>query len=227
MSKSKIGQRFTRLLVVDVADPYISPKGVKSNRWKCLCDCGNFIDLRSCALTTQNNRSCGCLLDESRKRGNPIHGCKGHPLWEIYYAMVRRCSNEKDSNFPQYGGRGISVCDEWIQPAPVGFEKFIEDMGERPDNSNLDRIDPDKGYSKDNCRWVDKALSSFNTRKKVSNTSGRTGVNWIKRLSKWRAVISLEGKSVHLGVFVNFEDAVKAREEAELLYFGELKAEAR
>lgn len=73
MSKSKIGQRFTRLLVVDVADPYISPKGVKSNRWKCLCDCGNFINLRSCALTTQNNRSCGCLLDESRKRGNPIH----------------------------------------------------------------------------------------------------------------------------------------------------------
>lgn len=227
MSKSKIGQRFTRLLVVDIAEPYISPQGVKSNKWRCLCDCGNFVEVRSSHLTSQNNRSCGCLLTESRKKGNPIHGCKKHPLWGIYYAMLRRCSNERDSNYSEYGGRGIKVCEDWMKTAPEGFENFLQDMGERPDNANLDRIDPNGNYSPENCRWVDSSVSSFNTRLRGNNTSGRSGVSWVERLAKWRARITVRGEEIHLGVFSSYAEACAVRENAEVHYFGEVKSEAR
>jgi hypothetical protein len=141
--------------------------------------------------------------------------------------MIGRCYNEKESGYESYGGRGIDVCERWKQKGGEGFMNFLLDMGDPPTGFVIDRVDPDSGYSPQNCRWVDRSVSSYNTRKAENNTSGRTGVYWFARVSKWVAAIHVQDKQIHLGYFKRFEDAVKAREEAELKYFGELKSEAR
>lgn len=227
MENSRIGSRFSRLTIVDVGEPYITPKGVSCKRWKCLCDCGNFVLARYSALTSGNTKSCGCIRKGMIKPWMIKHGFRYHPIWPVYYAMIRRCVAEKDSNYTNYGGRGIKVCDRWASDFKEGFINFLEDMGERPEGFNLDRIDPCGDYTPENCRWVDKSVSSYNTRKKSTNTSGRTGVKWNEKLGKWISCIDVCGSYKHLGCFTSLDDAVKAREAAEILYFGELKSEAR
>ena len=227
MVKSRVGERFNKLTITGVAEPYITPKGISCARWECICDCGEVISVRFSALTSGNTKSCGCIRRGSSKPGNIVHGYRDHPLWPVYYSMIRRCVDPKDSSYPKYGGRGITVCDRKKNNKKEGFPNFLEDMGERPDRFNLDRIDPEQGYCPENCRWVDKSVSSFNTRKKSTNTSGRTGVKWNKKLNKWIAATDVDGQYIHLGCFMSFETAVKVREEAELRYYGELKSEAR
>ena len=134
-------------------------------------------------------------------------------------AMISRCYNQNNHRYPEYGGRGIVVCERWKN----SFENFLEDMGERPDGMTLDRIDVNGNYCKDNCRWATDSLQSFNMRKRKDNTSGKTGVYWEKRRGRWVASIDRNGETIYLGSYPAFEDAVKAREEAELKYFYMIK----
>lgn len=80
-------------------------------------------------------------------------------LYKVWHAMHKRCTDQKYSNYPNYGGRGINVCERWAD-----FSVFLEDMGERPEGAVLDRIDNEKGYSPDNCRWATPAESVRNRR---------------------------------------------------------------
>tara|TARA_B110000858_G_C17353512_1_gene272040 strand:- start:71 stop:466 length:396 start_codon:yes stop_codon:yes gene_type:complete len=93
---------------------------------------------------------------------NPMykHGMFGTPTYNTYSMMKQRCNNQKHSAFHNYGGRGIKVCDRWLK----SFVHFLEDMGIRPDNKTLDRIDNDKGYSPDNCRWATSKEQIANSR---------------------------------------------------------------
>ena len=134
-----------------------------------------------------------------------------------YYAwqnMRRRCYDVKTINFNKYGGRGISVCDDWHD-----FINFYNDMGERPKGMSLDRIDNNKGYYKDNCRWTNRTTQSRNQNTRVDNSSGVKGVCFCNRSNKWCCQISVNKRRKHIGYFVNFEDAVKARKDAELKYW--------
>lgn len=79
--------------------------------------------------------------------------------YKVWHAMHKRCTDPKYSNYPNYGGRGITVCERWAT-----FTAFLEDMGEKPDGTLIDRIDNEKGYSPDNCRWVTPAESIRNRR---------------------------------------------------------------
>lgn len=135
------------------------------------------------------------------KRG----GIDGHPLMDIYYNMISRCYSKNRWNYKYYGGRGIKVCDRWSKDS--GFLNFIKDMGERPNNYQLDRIDVNKDYSPDNCRWADKYTQMANTRR--NNT--HVGVNWHKQKNKWRARIKVNGKEISLGLFSGYNEAVNAR----------------
>jgi hypothetical protein len=88
-----------------------------------------------------------------------IHGKADSPTYHSWEAMKQRCMNENDKQYPEYGGRGIVVCDEW-----QNFEQFLADMGERPDGYSIDRIDNDAGYNPENCRWTDHQTQCRNRR---------------------------------------------------------------
>ena len=123
--------------------------------------------------------------------------------------MVQRCTNSKHKNYKNYGGRGIIVCEEWLD-----IKKFIawaESTHPNIEGYTLDRIDNDKGYNPDNCRWADRTTQAVNQRISKRNTSGVLGVSWVSRDKSWVAQISHMGKKVWIGQFISIEDAIEAR----------------
>lgn len=151
------GQRFERLLVLE--------EGSRGNcsqiKWRCKCDCGNFVEVLGRSLRAGRTKSCGCYGRESLetrplKHGHTTQGrsSKTYQSWE---AMINRCSNSNNKYWDNYGGKGISVCDRW-----KNFQNFLDDMGLKPDNLTLDRIDNSKGYSKENCRWATRTQQNRN-----------------------------------------------------------------
>lgn len=147
-------------------------------------------------------------------------------LYSAWRHMKKRCYNQNYKEFYLYGGRGITVCDEWLEDFECFYNWAIQN-GYKIDlknNSNrnvlsIDRIDVNKGYSPDNCRWADNITQSRN--KRVSSKS-RTGVSGVRHYEKgYRVTINVDYIQKHIGCFKNFEDAVIARKNAEALYWGE------
>jgi hypothetical protein len=122
-----------------------SPRTDRKRRVVAQCVCGNIKTYQEGNLQSGGTVSCGC----GRLTGVTKHGMHGSKTYEIWSAMVARCSRSGYVGWHRYGGRGITVCERWKK-----FENFYADMGERPQGKQLDRIDNNKGYFRDNCRWV-------------------------------------------------------------------------
>jgi len=137
------------------------------------------------------------------------HGESGTKLYTAYKNMMARCYNEKADNFPYYGGRGITVCDEWKESKASFFKWSYKNS--YSEGLSLDKINNDKGYSPENCRWVSLNVQSANQRIKVSNKSTEIGIHWHKLMCKWQAKIMFKGVENRLGYFENLEDAVECR----------------
>ena len=156
------GQRFGRLVALKY-----SHSGIGGRRWECACDCGGFTVVSVNALRRSNTTSCGCRkvevraalnVTEKRTHGHcPKSGSSRE--YRSWRAMKGRCLNPNDPAYKRYGGRGISIDPLWLS-----FETFLADMGARPEGTTLDRIDNDKGYSPDNCRWATNAQQNRNRR---------------------------------------------------------------
>ena len=219
-----LGRILGELTVIEKSAHRASPSGKKRPTYRCRCSCGNIIVKTSSSLRSKTGaKHCGCktkqkLLNTIQNR-DPFTVKTRWKAFSSYTHMLARCYDSREYGYEEYGGRGITVSEEWRD----SFWKFLDDMGERPENHVIDRIDPNKNYYKENCRWVERSLSSFNTRKAKNNTSGRTGVYWFDRVGKWIAAIFVEKKQKHLGYFDTHESAVEARRLAELKYFGENK----
>lgn len=112
--------------------------------------------------------------------------------------MKARCTNPKNTNYKSYGGRGITVCDKWLD-----INNFIDDMYPSfVEGLTLDRKENDKGYSKDNCRWATKIVQSRNTRRiRSNNTSGYRGVSWCASKNKWVSQITVNFLVIFIGRF--------------------------
>lgn len=130
-------------------------------------------------------------------------------LYSIWTNMKTRCYNRDSASYQNYGSRGITVCDEWY----TSIETFIlwaEENG-YSENLTIDRMDNNKGYFPDNCRWVTAEVQARNTRKLMStNTSGYRGVSWNTTAKKWQADICIQNKTKYLGVYMNKIEAAKA-----------------
>lgn len=207
------GQKFERLTVVKRAKGYIG----KGSYWHCKCDCGNEIIVRAQSLKDGQTKSCGCLNKELAIKRFTKHGHaqteKQHPLYKAWVNMKTRCINPNSTGYEDYGGRGIRICQRWMD----SFENFLEDMGEKPSPMHtLDRIDVNGDYCPGNCRWATQTTQSRNQRISKKNKSGIKGVSWSKKKQKWRASITINYKSIYLGLFDTIEEAAEARRKAEL-----------
>ncbi|MBQ3021944.1 MAG: hypothetical protein IJD91_01275 [Clostridia bacterium] len=164
MSKSfKIdltGQRFGRLIVLEFV-----PNEKRGSYWLCRCDCGNEKVIRGNCLITKHTESCGCLFLDVRKASTTTHGNSNSRLYSIWKNMKQRCNNPNASKYGTYGGRGICVCDEWLNNFPA-FRTWALSHG-YADNLSIDRIDNNKGYFPENCRWADNKTQCRNLRKNV------------------------------------------------------------
>ena len=148
-----------------------------------------------------------------------VHGMHDSRPANIHRHMKRRCDAPKEAGYFHYGGRGISYDPKWAT-----FKGFWEDMSDGySDELELDRINSNGNYRKENCRWVDQTLQAFNTRKRIDNMSGKSGVSWDKRNGKWYAYINIHNKRHSLGMHEDLEFAIFLREEAELKYYGFIK----
>ena len=212
-----IGQKFGKLTVFERADDCIHPSGKHSTRWLCKCDCGNEIIVIGQHLKKGLTKSCGCL----QKRYNTFdlsngygigYTSKGEEFWfdiEDYSKIKDYCWYVSSNGYLATGsGKNTKL-----------IHRLITDC---ESNMVVDHINHDKmNNRKYNLRICKQSENSANCKVSVNNSSGVTGVFWDNTVNKWGSHITVNRKSTNLGKFDSFEDAVKARKNAEEKYFGE------
>jgi len=154
-------QRFGRLVVSH-------DTGERKHRqvvWHCRCDCGNEVNVVGYDLTSGRTTSCGCYQRERSVEANTVHGMnrqgETHPVYVVWKSMLQRCENPNNPEYKNYGGRGITVCDEW-HDAQVFINWALASGWQK--GLQIDRIDNNGSYEPSNCRWVTRKENSRNKR---------------------------------------------------------------
>jgi hypothetical protein len=166
--------------------------------------CGKEFETNIQSVRRGRTKSCGCIV------GNTTHGLKSNIFYGTWYNMNKRCNNPEDKDYPSYGGRGIKVCDEWLDIAI--FIKWAEATHPKTEGLSLDRIDVEGNYEPNNCRWADRTTQALNKRMMRTNTSGFVGVYSGVSKDGWYAKVGSNNKLKHIGYYETLEKAVQARD---------------
>ena len=156
IAENLVGQVFGRLKVIE----RVANKG-KHTAWRCACECGNVIETLSQRLKNGESRSCGCWMRDNVAQLSTTHGKHATREYNTWIAMKQRCLNPKSTRYEDYGGRGISVCDRWVD----SFQNFYDDLGPKPaPDYSLDRIYVNGNYEPTNCKWSSPLEQASNKR---------------------------------------------------------------
>lgn len=182
-----IGQKISRLTIADIF-PRKRPNGRSDIVCRCVCDCGKQVDVTTSHLKDGHTKSCGCLKHDTKAQLK--HGMSHSKIDEIYKGMKARCYNKNSKAFPRYGGRGITICDEWLSDKKKFFEWAFENGYK--DGLTIDRIDNDGMYEPSNCRW-----STYKVQ--ANNTSKNRRVKWngeSHSLAEWQDILGISQKTI-------------------------------
>lgn len=205
------------LLTITGEEYVVVPSGKSHRYFVCTCDCGNSYKGHVHMIVNGRTKSCGCWKKVADKLPKS-HGMSRSRPYNIWCGMIARTSNTQEPSYKEYGARGIVCCDRWKY-----FENFWEDMQEGyEEHLELDRVDVNGNYSKENCRWATQSVQGHNKRKKPETYSKYIGVTLDSKTLKWRARISVTKEyRKHLGMFVNELDAAIAYDNASELIYGD------
>lgn len=176
--KDLSGQRFGNLIAIK---PIGKNEKNGQTLWLCKCDCGNDHITTTTYLVTGDCKSCGCLNSKRFRKMITKHGMANTRIYNIWQNIKRRCRNKNHPRYKDYGKRGIDICNEWED-----FNEFYQwaITNGYQDNLTIERIDNDKGYSPDNCRWITMNEQQFN--KRTTHYLTYKGVT--KTLTEWAKI---------------------------------------
>ena len=204
------GRDMTPRLIRDLGMRYPTEKSGRKHRYglyECAY-CGKEFEASPVNIKSGSTISCGCYR---RPYNIQTHGLYYNKYYGTYNAMWARCFNPKNKAYKYYGGRGITICEEWLDI--TNFIAWVESTHPNIEGVSLDRIDVDGNYEPNNCRWADASTQALNKRMMKSNTSGYVGVHWDKSKDKWVASIRINNKPIKIGTFLTIEEAVQARDK--------------
>ncbi len=182
-----VGRIYGRLEILKLEIGIYNPS--LKRRVRCQCTCGNQIVCLLSNLQCGHVTSCGCFARESSSARNSRHRLRHSLEYPVWVHMKQRCRDKHIPEFPDYGGRGITVCGRWLH----SFENFLADMGPRPSLSHsIDRIDNDGPYSPDNCRWA--TLKEQNRNKRTNHLLEFNGQ--IRNISEWAEIVQIPAGSI-------------------------------
>lgn len=191
---------------------------------KVVCDCGNVRE-KKLSNVRYDSRSCGCYKSQVTSENNRVnktkHGLNKTREANSYRSMICRCYTKNHKDYKYYGAKGVVVCDRWL--GENGLVNFVGDMGSRPENHSLDRVDPSGNYTPSNCRWANITTQNYNKRKSKKSNGLPVGVS-IDENGYYKAYISYENEMIHLVYTKDLELAEFCRSEAEIHYYGYNKA---
>lgn len=227
VKESLVGKQFDRLIVIEQVEDYVSPKGKHRAKYLCKCSCceDKYITVVENNLKNGSTCSCGCFNSEKIIRQNKKYN--DYEIQEDYVIMYDLNNKSFYVDLDDFW-KVKDICWHvdlngyvigWTNGKDVGLHRFITNC---PDSMDVDHINHDTTDNrKKNLRIATRSQNMMNRGLQDNNTSGVTGVYWNKGRKKWEVQIGVNSKTIFLGHFTNFDDAVKARKEAENKYFGE------
>lgn len=195
------GQKFNYLTV-------IKRNGVDSSgtvKWLCKCDCGKIVTVVGSHLRSGHTKACGCRLAKG------LHHISHTNLYHKYHYIKRRCYNNNDSHYKYYGGKGIKMCDEWLKDVTLFYEWSVNNGYK--EHLTIDRIDPNKDYSPENCRYVDRGIQARNKLKQdIKCSSKYVGVSYWSANKGFVFSVMYENSRFTSKTFDDEDSAAKARD---------------